>query len=212
MATFSGILEDVEYEILTGAFRPRERLVEKEVMARFNINRNTVRKILKELQIKRLITHYPNRGAIVSELSEQEVRDIYALRMLLERHACDLVIKNITPQKLKEVKKISQQFNRAAKEKDFKRMVKANIEFHNTITKMCGNAALSEMIEQWRTRCHLISHSHWRQPGVIKKSIEEHQKILQALETRSAAELKSVNKKHTEVSLKSYLKRIEGFG
>jgi DNA-binding GntR family transcriptional regulator len=79
------------------------------------------------------------------------------------------------------------------------------------LLKMCDNAVLSEIIEQLRTRSHLVLHSHWRQPGAIKKSIEEHQKILQAIQTRSAATLKKLNEKHTRASLKSYLDYIKGF-
>lgn len=211
MLNYVHVLEDIEYDILTGVFRPRERLVEKDIVTRFRINRNTVRKILKELEIKKLITHFPNRGAIVSELSEKEVRDTYALRILLEGYASNLIIKNITCREFNQIKKIFDAFHRAAKEKDFKKMVKANIEFHYRIIETCGNNVLTEMIEHLRMRSHLVLHSHWRQHGAIRKSMEEHGKILQALKTRSVLKLKRIMEKHIKASLKSYLGYLKGF-
>ena len=84
---FEKVLEHIEFKIFTNIWRPRERLIEREVMEEYGISRGTVRKILKELAFKHLIKHSTNKGAVVAEPTRKEVDDIYKTRVLLESYA-----------------------------------------------------------------------------------------------------------------------------
>ena len=83
------VLEQLEFDILSGVFRPRERLVESDLLHRYQATRGTIRKILKELEYKQLVRHFPNRGATVAEPTKKEMEDIYNTRILLESYAID---------------------------------------------------------------------------------------------------------------------------
>ena len=89
--SFQDTLEGIEFDILSGFYGPRERLVESELMKSYRTSRGTIRRALKELQFKHMVKHFPNRGAVVSDLSFEEAEDLYATRLLLEGHAAGLV-------------------------------------------------------------------------------------------------------------------------
>ena len=70
----------LEEEIVLGRRHPRERLIEQDLCEQFNTHRADVRLAFFELEKKGIIQRIPNRGAIVRDLSPQEVTEIYAVR------------------------------------------------------------------------------------------------------------------------------------
>jgi DNA-binding GntR family transcriptional regulator len=175
-------------------------------MNRFSVNRNVIRKALKELQIKYLIEHYPNRGAIVADPSQKEVLDIYSMRILLEKFASILIVKNIAEQQLKEIEQAAIEFKKASDLNDFTKMISSNIEFHNKIFHASGNRILSETIDQLRRRTHLVKHYRWRAVVERKRSAQEHDQIVKALKDRDVDKLISLNENHVKTGLSTYLK------
>src|SRR5262249_22269300 len=78
------IISGLEDEIVLGRRHPRERLIEQDLCDRFKTHRADVRMALFELERKGLIQRIPNRGAMVCDLTPEEVREIYAVREELE--------------------------------------------------------------------------------------------------------------------------------
>ena len=68
------VLREFENAILSGYFRPRERLVERDLLAHFNVSRTVIREVLKILEGKGLVKTTPYRGAVVVDLDVEEVR------------------------------------------------------------------------------------------------------------------------------------------
>ncbi|MBJ7328438.1 MAG: GntR family transcriptional regulator [Solirubrobacteraceae bacterium] len=78
--------------ILEGELAPGERLVERELTERYAVARHTLRAALRQLHAAGLVTIEPNRGARVAELDPSELRDLFALRLALEREAAQLAL------------------------------------------------------------------------------------------------------------------------
>src|SRR5450631_4081095 len=78
------IAKSIEEDIVLGRRHPRERLVEQDLCDRFNTHRGDVRLALFELEKKGIVERIPNRGAIVRDLTPNEVMSIYAVREELE--------------------------------------------------------------------------------------------------------------------------------
>ena len=81
----------IEEDIIFGRLRPRERLVEDDLIERLGGTRHTVRQALVELERLGIVRRERNRGATVRDFSPEEVEDIYAMRELLHRHAATLI-------------------------------------------------------------------------------------------------------------------------
>ncbi|HEU4656553.1 MAG TPA: GntR family transcriptional regulator [Capillimicrobium sp.] len=79
-------------QILDGELRPGERLVERELVERYDVARHTLRAALRQLQADGLVRLEPNRGASVARLEPHELADLFDLRLALEREAAHLAL------------------------------------------------------------------------------------------------------------------------
>ncbi len=78
--------------ILDGDLPAGERLVERELTERYDVARHTLRAALRALQADGLVRIEPNRGARVAALDGEELRELFALRLALEREAAVLAL------------------------------------------------------------------------------------------------------------------------
>ena len=203
------VFEAAEFDILTGVLKPRERLIETDCMLHYQTNRNTIRKVFKDLELKKLVKHYPNRGVMVAELSEKEIADIVSTRVRLESWAADMVVKNSSSKALNRIRQHHSEFVNFIQKKNFRGTLISNIQFHQTIFQLCGNDVLSEIIDQLRTRSHLLRHYIWRQPRRLEKSIEEHEDLIKAIENGDAERLRQINERHITAGVKNYIEDIK---
>ena len=74
-------------EILSGALEPGSRLIEEQICQRFSISRAPLRESLRLLVQQGLVEHLPRRGARVTVWSEEDIRQLFEIRAVLERHA-----------------------------------------------------------------------------------------------------------------------------
>jgi DNA-binding GntR family transcriptional regulator len=202
---FQETLDKLEMDILIGTYRPRERLIELEVMQKQGITRNAVRNIFKELQMKGLVQHIPNRGIIVSDIETKEAKDLYSMRFLLENHALELVLKNIDDSKLDDIVRASFEFEEAVKRKNFKDMVKANIVFHQTIMNVSGNTILIDMVDHLRNRALVVRHYMWLHSNNVQKSVKDHRDLISAIQERDLEKLRKVNRVHILEAFEQYI-------
>jgi DNA-binding GntR family transcriptional regulator len=78
--------------IVDGELAPGERLVERELVERYDVARHTLRAALRVLQAEGLVAIEPNRGARVASLDPAALHDLFALRLALEREAAALAL------------------------------------------------------------------------------------------------------------------------
>ena len=74
-------------EILSGDLEPGARLIEEQICQRFSISRAPLRESLRLLVQQGLVEHLPRRGARVTIWSDEDIRQLFEIRAVLERHA-----------------------------------------------------------------------------------------------------------------------------
>ena len=203
------ISQEIEEAILSGHFKPRERLVEMDLISRFVVSRTVIREALKRLEAKGLIRTTPYRGAVVADLTVEEIEEIYFIRAELEKIAARLVIKQITPAEIQHLKKLSKEVERHLREKT-PQMIEMDSEFHRMIFKACRNSYLYDMIDFLRTKAHIVRFNAWSLPHRIEQSIIEHREIIKAIEDRNLSQLEKLIFKHLSISKNSYMSQLKG--
>lgn len=83
--------------ILAGEIGPGERIQEIPVATAFNVSRGPVREALRLLEKEGLVTFSPRRGAQVTELSIEEVEQLFDIRAALSVLAAQQAARNIDP-------------------------------------------------------------------------------------------------------------------
>ena len=77
------IAQTLRDEIIAGVYKPRERLIEEELSEKFFVSRTPIREALKQLESAGLVQIEPYKGAFISDIDLEEIRNIYDLRCVL---------------------------------------------------------------------------------------------------------------------------------
>jgi len=203
------ILKEMEAAILSGRFKPRERLVEMDLISRFGVSRTVIREALKKLEAKGLVRTAPYRGAMVADLTVGEIEEIYFVRATIEKAAARLVIQNIQPGEIRNLKKTVKETEEHLRKKT-DQMIAKDGEFHRAIFRTCRNQVLYDLIDLLRTKAHIVAYNAWSRPERIEQSIMEHRQIIAAIARKDRPELEKLIVKHLTYSKNSYLAQLRG--
>ncbi len=203
------ISNEIGEAILSGQLKPRERLIEMDLISRFGVSRTVIREALKRLEAKGLLRTTPYRGAMVADLTVKEIEEIYFVRAELERIAARLVLKHITQKEIQNLKKLSKEVESHLREKTHQ-MIEMDSEFHRMIFRACRNSYLYDMIDFLRTKAHIVRFNAWSLPHRIEESILEHKMMIKAIEKRDLEELEKLVLQHLRFSKNSYLTQLKG--
>lgn len=174
------ILETIRDAILKGSLKPGERVSEPELAERFGISRTPIREAFRQLESEGYLEVIPRKGAVVASLSERDVEEFYAIKIILEGFAARMAAENLTARDIERLEAINERLRQIAREGDVKNFFRVHNEFHEVFIKAAGNEKLYEMINQLVMRFKRLRLASLAQPGRMEISVEEHRNMIQA--------------------------------
>jgi DNA-binding GntR family transcriptional regulator len=209
LATAELIATRLEEEIVLGRRHPRERLIEQDLCEQFSTHRADVRLAFFELEKKGIIERIPNRGAMVRDLSPQEVTDIYAVREELEVMAVRILPFPVARNDIDKLEEIQRKYSTAIDEGDLLSVFYGNLQFHRTLYELCGNACLIETIEQLGQKVYGIRSYANAYPDALDRARGDHVAMIAALRTSNREELIGLTRRHLEPSPQAYIRAYQ---
>jgi len=206
---FPYLISRLENLIIIGAFLPKERLVEADLAQKMEVSRAWIRDALKNLETKGLVKMVPYRGAIVTDLTEKEVKELFQVRLVLERLCNQLAADNFLPEHGMQLRDLAHRIEQAYEEDRFDEMIDANTKFHNYITQISKNDCLIQILKQIRHQYYLFNTFAWSNPEVVRKILDEHEKYISALEKGDYETLNALAESHISYSKDLYLKQLK---
>lgn len=203
--TVRRVADELEEGIVLGALHPRERLVEDELCARFEIKRHVARQVLAELERRGVVERRRHVGALVKSFTMREVAELYALRELLETDAAARIAFPVDAAKLDELEAIQAQHDEAARAGDLRRVVRINVAFHRALFALSGNDVLTAAIREYERRTHAIRSMSLVFPQYLEKARAEHHEIIDALRRGERERLIELCRRHLVPSRDAYL-------
>lgn len=203
------IVRRIEEDIVFRAYHPRERLVEDELMQRFDAKRHIVRQALAELERDGLVMRKPNSGAQVRALTAKEATELYAVREILETNCVKLITLPVETRFLAPIEKIQRKHAAAIKSNDVRAVFRANLAFHAAIFQLCGNEALVEAIADFARRTHPVRLTTLVTQQYLEQARSQHDEILHALREGDRTRLVTLCARHLKPSREAYLRTIE---
>ncbi len=178
--------------ILTGKYRPGDRLNESQIARELNISRIPVREALSQLQEQGLVQNRERRGMFVTQMGPQEVEHMFRLRLLLEGEVVRLARSHMAADVRAELEDIMAKMG--AWDGDLLESAALDLQFHRTLSRASGNPYLeralntllvtlfahktlehvSHDVRRWR-----LSHHRALLDAVTGKSGEDPQAVLQ---------------------------------
>ena len=180
------LVEALRDEIVRGDFAPGQYLRLEEIAPRFDVSTTPVREALRELEAEGLVTIFPHRGAIVTQLSADELQDIYDIRATLEEMATRLAVPFLTEATIADLTSLVEQIDTHLN--DVAMVVKLNHQFHHTLYTASGRSHLCELIRilRYRSQHYLHVFIVETELGHTPQSQGEHRAILEACERGDA--------------------------
>jgi len=136
--------------IITGKIEPGDRLPEEELSKRMNISRVPIREALMMLESEGLVTMIPRKGAIVSEITEKSICEIWEVRSLLEPFAAKSSVGLIPKEEIIRVETMIHQA--LTNLDDFELYMKSDLAIHKLLYEYIDNDYLKELIETTSSR------------------------------------------------------------
>jgi DNA-binding GntR family transcriptional regulator len=191
-------------KILSQEIMPEERLLENAVCKILQVSRTPVREAFRLLQQDGLVERIPQGGVRVTDLSLEELREVSALRTVLEVYAAELACENITEKDIEELENIMKQtakmFTQESEsgEIDVAELSRLNTVFHDIICNAAHSGYLSKILEIVRLpilrfRPFSLTNKQHRTRGW-----EEHKAMIKMLRDRDKTNLKKLVAKHVD--------------
>lgn len=182
--------------ILSGFFRPGQRLVEADLCEVMQVSRTSVREALRCLAAEKLITIVPNRGPSVTEITWEEAKEIYDVRAILEGEVAALLAKRATAAQRREMQGALAAFVQADERDDTIGRLTSTSRFYDVMLRGCGNRIIGEMLQGLVARINSLRARSMSHPGRAKYSANEMRRILRAIEKKDAAGARAAAVEH----------------
>jgi len=182
--------------ILSGRFKPGERLVELRLAQEFGTSQGPIREALRDLEATGLVVNRPRRGTYVVEFLEDGLQEIYAARGALEAQATRLA----TARRTCDIGRLEAELDgmrRAAAAVDAPALGEHSVAFHRIIMEASGNRLLlnlwtSLQIETRTTITLLVGDVR------LSQMAESHQPIIDAIRSGDADRAAQVAREHQD--------------
>jgi DNA-binding GntR family transcriptional regulator len=188
--------ELIREAIVDGRLEPGRRLKEEELARELGISRTPIREALLMLQAEGLVDAIPNRGAMVSVHTPEDLDDLYQLRALLEGYAARRAATRISDTQVEVLRESCARFDRLDPDTDLREVVRENMLFHSTIFEAAGSSRLESMVRRV-VELPLVYKSYiWYSPDQQRISVHYHRQIANALAARDAERAELIMKEH----------------
>lgn len=182
------VYEQLRDDIISGKYKPGEKLSEVQLAEAYGVSRDPVRKSISRLIQENLLISKPQYGTIVSEVSCKQAEDICDIRMVLETYAISIAVKNISEEVLdffqKEVDRIDAIIELGDDEYVRNAVYELDGKLHHAIYDACDNSMIANIISSYQYIIKRIQISNWMWHNRKKGTFSEMKDIISALKRR----------------------------
>ncbi len=198
------VYQNLRSDILSGTFRDREELKETALAKTYGVSRTPVREAIRQLALEGLVDTIPNRGAYVHNIHEKDVKDVYAIRSLLEGLAARWAVENITDEQIEAMEEVLYMSEYYRRKELWEQVYVCDNKFHDLMYAASGSHLLEHMLRTFHEYVQQVRKSALQNEKRAKSSFEEHAAILEAIKKRQADEAAALAKQHIENAVESW--------
>jgi len=187
-ALYEEVAELLRQRIFRRELEPGSWIDELKLAEEYGISRTPLREALKVLAAEGLVTMKVRRGAYVTEVSEQDLADVYHLLALLEADAAGVVAAGASAAQIDDLRTLHAELEAAATpgKVDRDHFFAINERFHMRLLDIANNRWRNQMVADLRKVMKLNRHNSLLKSGRIEESLAEHRALMDSLARRDA--------------------------
>ncbi|MCZ2406120.1 MAG: GntR family transcriptional regulator [Burkholderiales bacterium] len=196
----SSIVAALTRAIVEHRLQPGTKLAEQKLADHFGVSRTLVRQALFQLAQNRLIRLEPARGAFVAAPSEDEARQVFAVRRMLEAEMTRAFVRMVTPARIRALREhVALEKAAVSQAATDQGAVPGRTsllgDFHVRMAELMGNQVLADMLGELISRSALITLMY-QSARSAAHSHDEHAAIVKALAARDEAQAVQLMHEH----------------
>ena len=184
-ALYEQVAERLRQQIFSRELEPGEWIDEQKLSVQYGISRTPLREALKVLAVEGLITMKVRRGAYVTEMSADDLREVYHVLGLLESDAAADVARNASAEQVSELRVLHEALEKRRTQQDA--FFLANEQFHQRMLEISGNRWRLQIVLDLRKMMKLNRHHSLFKRGRINEALAEHRALMAAIDARKPA-------------------------
>lgn len=155
-----------------------------KLCAEYGISRTPLREALKVLAVEGLVTMKMRRGAYVTEMSSDDVAQVYRLHALLEADAAAQAAAEASAEEIDALRALQNRLEKQTRQREA--FFATNETFHMRLLAIGGNRWREQIVADLRKVMKLNRHHSLLKKGRLQESLEEHRALMAAIEARDA--------------------------
>jgi DNA-binding GntR family transcriptional regulator len=178
------IFERVREDILNGKYANGDKIVEAKLAEELGVSRTPVREALKQLELDGLVESMPNRGVIVKGITDQDIEDIYTIRLAIEAIAARWAVERMDDSEVEQLKEIYDLMEFYTFKEDVEKTFELNTKFHETMYRGTKSRYLEHVLKDFQLFIKSTRNESLKSEGRIDRALEEHKFILDSFLNR----------------------------
>ncbi|WP_457965003.1 GntR family transcriptional regulator [Arthrobacter sp. D1-29] len=198
------IADQLREQIVQGIFRPGEQINESVLAGQLRTSRGPVREALQRLSQEGILVSHRNRGVFVLELSDDDVREIYAVRQAMESTAADALLdagQEQTKDTCQALKAVISDMAKQVAVSDWQAIARLDMQFHTTFVGGAGNTRLIRIYETLAAESRMCILNLAVSYPRIDVLVQEHQNLLDLLEAGDREGLHKAIRQHMQTAV-----------
>lgn len=187
------IYTELKKRIVYLDYKPKQVLNIKELAKEFGVSSMPIREVLILLETEKLVHIIPNNGIYVTDVSFQELKDVFEVRLFLIGLSGRLAAQRITPEKLSKLKEL---LEKIIQEKERRKLIQLDAEFHDLVNCSTKNQTLAETLKRLRNQIGRLWFFAKENDAYSQKIPEDFEELIEALENKEQSKCEQIMKDH----------------
>lgn len=196
------VYDQIEHNILTGKYAQGEIISEKRLSEELGVSRTPIREAMSRLAHEKLIKESTN-GTIVVGVTENDVRDLMAVKTRIETLAVRRAAEYITDEEIKELKDNVEQQEFFAQKKDAEKVRDLDTQFHDIIYQASRSITFETILTPIHHKMLKFRKVSLEKENRIYDSVAEHRALYEAIADRDADRAETLVSIHIDHAFKS---------
>lgn len=192
--------------IVTGKYRPGQKLKEEEIAHQLHISRSPVREAFKMLEAKGLIVKVPRQGVFVKIMTAKDVWEVYSVLASLLELAVIQAMENLVAQDIRNLESHLEKMERCTGKSNGNPLTFQNHHkcFHDIILEKSANSRLQDFASTLEFQVIRFNYHLTRNDTHMKTSIRYHRRILEAIRAQDKLSASKIMKEHVLSAQESF--------
>jgi DNA-binding GntR family transcriptional regulator len=197
-------------EIISGRFKPGDRLVEQQLYTALDVSRTSLREALRQLEAEGLVEQVPHRGAYVASVDAKDAIQIYDVRGALEVLAVRNFVRYASDEDVAELAEVFDEFVEQSHTSNVDGTTLLDIKrrFYHVLLDIEQSRVVGGMLEQLNNRVSLLRALSLGRQGRMPHTLAELKEIVRRIKLRDEAGACAAALLHVENASKNVLELL----